>query len=179
MTRSISSLWFTLALLGLVWSGPAVAAPFAYITNSGTNDVSVIDTATNVVTVTVPVGIGPFGVAVNPAGTRVYVGNSSGNDLSIMDALNARTKKPRAYTTYMTVMQRLDDKGLLDRTRSGRSDTYTPTLSREEYQELRAAAQVQGLVDEFGDVALAHFAKSLQTLDPARRRQLRRLAGQL
>ena len=96
----------------------------------------------------------------------------------VMEALNRRTKSPRAYTTYMTVMRRLDDKGLLDRTRTQRHDTYRPTLSREEYQELRAGAQVQGLVDEFGDVALAHFAKSLQTLDPARRRQLRRLAGQ-
>lgn len=97
----------------------------------------------------------------------------------VMEALNRKAKPPRAYTTYMTVMQRLDEKGLLDRTRHGRSDVYTPTLGREEYQELRAGAQVQGLVDEFGDVALAHFAKSLQTLDPARRRQLRRLAGQL
>jgi predicted transcriptional regulator len=97
----------------------------------------------------------------------------------VMEALNRKANSPRAYTTYMTVMQRLDDKGLLDRIRSGRYDTYTPTLSRDEYKELRAAAQVQGLVDEFGDVALAHFAKSLQTLDPARRRQLRRLAGQL
>ena len=97
----------------------------------------------------------------------------------VMEALNRKTKAPRAYTTYMTVMQRLDGKGLLDRTRSGRYDTYVPTLSREEYQEQRAAAQVQGLVDEFGDVALAHFAKSLETLDPARRRQLRRLAGEL
>jgi predicted transcriptional regulator len=97
----------------------------------------------------------------------------------VMEALNRKTKPPRAYTTYMTVMQRLNDKGLLDRVRSGRSDTYTPALGREDYQELRAGAQVQGLVDEFGDVALAHFAKSLQTLDPARRRQLRRLAGQI
>jgi BlaI family transcriptional regulator, penicillinase repressor len=96
----------------------------------------------------------------------------------VMEALNSKAKPPRAYTTYMTVMQRLDDKGLLDRTRSGRSDTYVPTLTRDEYQQLRAAAQVKGLVDEYGDVALAHFAKSLQTLDPARRRQLRRLAGQ-
>jgi hypothetical protein len=32
-------------------------------------------------------------------------------------------------------------------------------------------------MDEFSDVALAHFAKSLDTLDPARRCQLRRLAG--
>src|SRR5437588_9932257 len=95
----------------------------------------------------------------------------------VMEALNRRAKPPRAYTTYMTVMRRLNDKGLLARVRSGRRDTYEPRLTREEYQERRASAEVRGLVDEFGDVALAHFAKSLSTLDPARRRQLRRLAG--
>jgi hypothetical protein len=36
---------------------------------------------------------------------------------------------------------------------------------------------VSGLVDEYGDVALAHFARSLSSLDPARRRQLQRLAS--
>ena len=96
----------------------------------------------------------------------------------VMDALNRKAKAPRAYTTYMTVMRRLSDKGLLDRTRSGRHDAYAPKLTREEYQERRASAEVAGLVDQFGDVALAHFAKSLSTLDPARRRQLQRLAGQ-
>ena len=96
----------------------------------------------------------------------------------VMEALNRKASPPRAYTTYMTVLRRLNDKGLLDRRRTGRQDTYEPRLSRQEYQQLRAASQVQGLVDEFGDVALAHFARSLQTLDPARRRQLRRLAGQ-
>lgn len=95
----------------------------------------------------------------------------------VMEALNRKRRPPRAYTTYMTVMRRLNDKGLLDRTRAGRQDSYAPRLSREEYQELRAGAQVDGLVEEFGDVALAHFARSLQGLDPARRRQLRRLAG--
>lgn len=97
---------------------------------------------------------------------------------SVTEALNRKAKPPRAYTTYMTVMRRLNDKGLLDRARTGRQDTYAPRLTREEYQQRRAGAEVQGLVDEFGDVALAHFAKSLQTLDPARRRQLRRLANQ-
>jgi predicted transcriptional regulator len=97
----------------------------------------------------------------------------------VMEALNRKAKPPRAYTTYMTVMRRLNDKGLLDRTRTGRQDTYVARLTRERYQELRARSQVQGLVDEFGDVALAHFAKSLQELDPARRRQLRRLAGEI
>jgi predicted transcriptional regulator len=95
----------------------------------------------------------------------------------VMEALNRRAKPPRAYTTYMTVMRRLNDKGLLDRRRTGRQDTYAPKLTRERYQELRAASQVDELVSEFGDLALAHFARSLQTVDPARRRQLRRLAG--
>jgi predicted transcriptional regulator len=95
----------------------------------------------------------------------------------VMDALNRKAKPSRAYTTYMTVMRRLNDKGLLDRTRNGRHDAYAPTLTREQYQERRADAEVRGLVDEFGDVALAHFAKSLSTLDPARRRQLQRLAS--
>lgn len=94
----------------------------------------------------------------------------------VMEALNRRAKPPRAYTTYMTVMRRLADKRLLDRTRNGRHDTYEPLLTREQYQERRARAEVRGLVDEFGDVALAHFARSLSTLDPARRRQLRKLA---
>jgi predicted transcriptional regulator len=95
----------------------------------------------------------------------------------VMDALNRKAKPPRAYTTYMTVMRRLDDKGLLTRKRSGRSDSYTPALSREEYQERRAGAEVRGLVDQFGDVALAHFARSLSSLDPAQQRRLRRLAS--
>lgn len=95
----------------------------------------------------------------------------------VMEALNRKAKPPRAYTTYMTVMRRLSDKGMLDRARSGRHDTYSPHLSREDYLELRAGAEVRDLVDEFGDVALAHFAKSLSTLDPARRRQLQRLAS--
>jgi predicted transcriptional regulator len=95
----------------------------------------------------------------------------------VMEALNKRAKPPRAYTTYMTVMRRLSDKGMLERTRNGRQDKYAPRLSREEYQELRAGVEVRDLVDEFGDVALAHFARSLSTLDPARRRQLQRLAN--
>jgi predicted transcriptional regulator len=95
----------------------------------------------------------------------------------VMDALNRKAKPPRAYTTYMTVMRRLNDKGLLTRRRSGRSDTYAAALTRDEYQERRAGAEVRGLVDQFGDTALVHFARSLSALDPAQQRRLRRLAG--
>ena len=49
----------------------------AYITNPGDNTVSVIDTATNtVVGSPIPVGSFPFGVAVTPDGSKVYVTNA-------------------------------------------------------------------------------------------------------
>jgi YVTN family beta-propeller protein len=48
----------------------------AYVTNLFSSTVSVINTATNAVIATVPVGIGPVGVAVAPNGGRVYVTNS-------------------------------------------------------------------------------------------------------
>src|SRR5437870_2398375 len=46
----------------------------AYVTSCD-NTVSVIDTATNTVIATIPVGLNPFGVAITPDGTRAYVVN--------------------------------------------------------------------------------------------------------
>lgn len=63
----------------------ASAAPFAYISNSGSNTVSVIDTATNTVTTNVTVGAKPTGVAVNAFGTRVYVTNEGSGTVSVID----------------------------------------------------------------------------------------------
>ena len=94
----------------------------------------------------------------------------------VMEMLNAKASKPRAYTTYMTIMRRLDDKGLLERRREGKTDFYRPVYPREEYAQLRAQAEVDALVDRYGDVALGHFARQMEQLDPARRRALQRLA---
>ena len=94
----------------------------------------------------------------------------------VKEALNACAPKERAYTTYMTVMARLDNKGLLERTRRGKTDFYRPMYSRERYRELRARAAVDSLVDQFGDVALAHIAREMARLEPEHRRTLQRLA---
>jgi predicted transcriptional regulator len=94
----------------------------------------------------------------------------------VLEALNARSTPQRAYTTILTVMQRLHVKELLERERNGRRDVYLPALSREEYAQARAEAEVGALVAEYGDVALAHFARHMSQLDPKRREQIRRLA---
>ena len=72
------------ALFALALSGPAQAAPFAYITNFSSNTVSILDTASNTVVATVPVGSNPYGVAVTPDGARVYVTNVSSNKVSVI-----------------------------------------------------------------------------------------------
>jgi predicted transcriptional regulator len=95
---------------------------------------------------------------------------------SVMEALNQQTKKPRAYTTYMTIMARLHKKGILVRRREGKTDYYAPAYERDQYMALRAQSEVEGLVQQYGDVALSNFAQQMASLDPARRRALQRLA---
>jgi YVTN family beta-propeller protein len=56
-----------------------------YVTNTGSNNVSVIDTAANTVVATVPVGSLPSGVAVTPDGKHAYVTNQSSNTVSVID----------------------------------------------------------------------------------------------
>ena len=95
---------------------------------------------------------------------------------NVMRALNADAPKERAYTTYMTIMARLDAKGMLERRREGKTDFYTPTYTREQFADLRARAEVESVVDQYGEVALAHIARQLAALDPQRRRSLERIA---
>ena len=93
---------------------------------------------------------------------------------AVLAELNVRSKE-RAYTTVMTIMRRLDDKGLLERRRDGKTDVYQALMSRGEYLEARANAEVDAIVEQYGDQALVHFARQMDKLDPKRREQLRRL----
>ena len=95
---------------------------------------------------------------------------------SVMESLNARAPKDRAYTTYMTIMSRLHKKGALERRREGKTDFYKPVHDRDEYMARRAGSEVDSLVAQYGDAALSHFARRMAGLDPARRRALERLA---
>jgi predicted transcriptional regulator len=94
----------------------------------------------------------------------------------VMETLNGDSSRPRAYTTYMTIMARLDGKGLLERRRQGKTDFYTPSCTRPEYADARARAALDSIVDQFGDLALAHIARQMAELDPERRRALEKIA---
>lgn len=95
----------------------------------------------------------------------------------IRTALNKRNRrKSRAYTTVMTIMARLHEKQLLTRELRGKTYHYEPALTPEQYANARAAAEVSGLLGDYGDVALAHFARQVDGLDEQRLAALRALA---
>jgi len=62
-----------------------VIASFAYISNLGSNTVSIINTLTNTVAATIPVGMAPGGLSVSPDGSTVYVANENSNTVSVID----------------------------------------------------------------------------------------------
>jgi len=81
---------FAGVLLGL-WGSSQVAHAQgrAYVGNFGSDSVSVLDTSSNTVVATVKVGVQPFGVAITPDGTRVYVANCGGDVFVIATSNNA------------------------------------------------------------------------------------------
>ncbi|MBZ5504515.1 MAG: hypothetical protein LAO78_03410 [Acidobacteriia bacterium] len=64
------------------------AQTVAYVTNLANNTVSVIDTASNTVTATIPVGNTPVGVVFSPNGSRAYVTNNADGTVSVIDTGN-------------------------------------------------------------------------------------------
>lgn len=74
-------------MLLLIWSTQASASPFAYITNTCSGTVTVVDTANDAVLgPPISVGNSPIGAVVNPTGTKVYITNSGDSTVSVIDA---------------------------------------------------------------------------------------------
>jgi predicted transcriptional regulator len=86
----------------------------------------------------------------------------------VLDRLNERRRQPLAYTTVMTVMSRLADKGILDRERDGRGYLYAPAVRNV------AEIAVRNVVREFGTAAVTHFVQEARA-DPKLLRRLQRL----
>lgn len=61
------------------------SARTAYVTNLGSNTISVIDALALTVIDTIPVGVAPLGIAVHPDGKSVYVVNQFDDNVSIID----------------------------------------------------------------------------------------------
>ncbi len=75
--------------------------------------------------------------------------------LTVQEVSSALSGRPRAYTTVMTILTRLAEKGLVERSRVGRSYVYRASGSQEEmaaraiHDVLRASRDPQAVLARF------------------------------
>lgn len=89
----------------------------------------------------------------------------------VLAALNRDRDRPLAYTTVMTVLSRLAERGVAARERDGRGYAYRAAAGSP------AEIAVRRLLDDYGDAALASFVDHLDT-DERLRSRLRRLMAE-
>jgi len=73
--------------------------------------------------------------------------------------------KPTNFNTVMTVMNRLVDKGILQKKPVGRSSYYNPIQTREEFINNQSKEMTHELMDEFGSVVVSHMLDALEDVD--------------
>jgi predicted transcriptional regulator len=75
--------------------------------------------------------------------------------------------RPRglAYTTILTVLQRLYRKGLVSRRSEGKAHVYSPALSREQFSERRGEF-LAGAMIALGGAGLSALLAEAKRLDP-------------
>lgn len=89
----------------------------------------------------------------------------------VADILNQQ--RPLAYTTVMTVMSRLADKGILRQHRVGRAYEYEAAFTPQELAAEAAGQTIRSLIEDFGPLAVTQFVQQVGRID---KHQLERLA---
>jgi predicted transcriptional regulator len=90
----------------------------------------------------------------------------------VFETLSSRRKI--AYTTIITVMNRLADKNILRREKTGKFYVFEPIYNREEYKEIVSDMVVRGLREIDGEKAMAAFVDSVSE-DPEELKLLEKL----
>ncbi len=86
-----------------------------------------------------------------------------------------RAERPIAYTTVMTVMGHLVEKGLLSRTADRNRYIYQVAQTKEEFLRAASQAMVRRVLNDFGDLAIAGFMGEIGKTRPERLEDLRKM----
>ncbi len=86
-------------------------------------------------------------------------------ECSIRDVVEKFSQEKKlAYTTVATLLQRLFEKGLVNRISQGTVLSYTPKVSKEMYGKKIAKSFIQTFMSSFGEAAIVSFAESIDKL---------------
>jgi predicted transcriptional regulator len=116
-------------------------------------------------------GLGGFGPLESEVMRVVWVADGPVSVREVVELLNAGRPEPLAYTTVMTVMNRLADKQALVRSPVGRSYVYEATAPDP------AGIAVKNVIRTYGDEALAHFVHEARA-DPEVWRRMQRMMSE-
>lgn len=116
--------------------------------------------------------LGPLGGAI----ARIVFERGEATVGDVVEALAAKGRRP-AYTTVMTVMSRLSERGVLRRSKTGRQYVYRPAAEEAALLDAMSERAVDDLIGRYGSAALRQFALRLKEVDPDLRAQLIELAS--
>jgi predicted transcriptional regulator len=71
-----------------------------------------------------------------------------------------------AYTTVMTTMSRLSEKGVLNRQREGLAYVYTPAITEDEFVSMVVSQVLDGLLHDYSDMAIDYMVDYLARNSP-------------
>jgi predicted transcriptional regulator len=87
-------------------------------------------------------------------------------EVTVRDVHQALSQlRPIAYTTVMTTMGRLADKGMLRRNEDQTAHRYSVLMTREQYERSTVKSVVDWLVSQFRDPAVAYFLDRVERED--------------
>jgi predicted transcriptional regulator len=84
-------------------------------------------------------------------------------------------KREIAYTTVMTTMSRLAEKGVLNRHREGLAYVYSPAISADDFVQLVVRQVLDGLLDDYTDTAIDYMVEYLAQKDPNELKRLQQV----
>lgn len=79
----------------------------------------------------------------------------------VLSALNASAKRMLAYTTVLTILVRLDEKGYVTRAREARLFRYAAAFPEEDLDAAIGRRELRRLIERHGAHTLAGFASDL------------------
>lgn len=91
----------------------------------------------------------------------------AGSGLTVREVLDRLTGRDPAYTTVMTVLSRLETKGVTTRERDGRAWRYRPASTRESLTAEAMRSPLHDLSSEDRQAAILHFLAEASPADLA------------
>lgn len=79
-----------------------------------------------------------------------------------------------AYTTVMTTMSRLAEKGVLMRHREGLAYVYVPAITEDDFVTMVVQQVLDGLLDDYSDTAIDYMVDYLARRNPSELKRLQK-----